>query len=95
MTTKGRPLAPGTTRCSRITITTGSDDKRSDSHVFIEVDLTNGNQLIREIGANQTWPNGTTVGLEYIDLPNGIQNPEQPDRDDRGLVEARRRLVQR
>lgn len=56
------------------TITTGSDDKRSDSHVFIEVDLTNGNQLMREIGANQTWPNGTTVGPEYIDLPNGIQN---------------------
>ena len=56
------------------TITTGSDDKRSDSHVFIEVDLTNGNQLIKEIGANQTWPNGVTVGPEFIDLPNGTLN---------------------
>jgi hypothetical protein len=54
-------------------LTTGGDDKRSDSHVFVQVRLTNQTSFTQEAGLGQTWSNNSTH-TQQVALPFGTLN---------------------
>jgi len=59
-------------------LTTGGDDKRSDSHVFVEVRLTHNGVLTtftQEAGLGDTWSNNSTH-TQQVALPFGTLNSD-------------------
>jgi len=59
-----------------IAFNTGNDDKRGDSRVWIQISLNNGNSSIQEVGGGSTWPNWSSSGFQYINLPSGTRNQD-------------------
>jgi hypothetical protein len=66
-----------------VNLNTGNDDKRGDSHVWIQIDLLdqNGhpNSTVQEVGAGAPWPNWSWSGWHYIALPSSTRNQDITD----------------
>ena len=58
---------------------TGGDDKRSDSHIWVRINLKNGNFVFQEIDPGLGWGGWSWSGLRFIQLPSDTLNQDIND----------------